>query len=91
MQVISSADGLAANDCRNLGAVLGNTDTSFLGSMHTAIVGPVSIAYRRFGPLKSSQDVQPPLVRALPAACIGLVTISTPALWALWALCKLVW
>jgi hypothetical protein len=74
MQVVSSADGLAANDCRNLGAVLGNMDTSFLGSMYTAVVGPVSIAYRRFGPLNSSQDAQPPLVRPLPAACLGLPT-----------------
>ena len=66
--MVSSADGLAANDCRNLGAVLGNMDTSFLGGMHTAMVGPVSIAYRRFGPIGSLRDVQPPLVGLVPTA-----------------------
>lgn len=61
--VVSSTSGLAADDCRNLNAVLDNINTAFIGPQRTAVVGPVSVAYRRFGPLRSSERLQKPLVR----------------------------
>ena len=61
--VVASTNGLAADDCRNLNAVLANINTTFIGPERTVAVGPVSVAYRRFGPLRSSEKLQKPLVR----------------------------
>lgn len=61
--VISSTGTLAADDCRNLNAVISGMDTSFIGPQRSAVVGPVNMAYRRFGPLRSSEKLQKSLVR----------------------------
>ena len=60
--VVASASSLAASDCRNFEAVITNLNTSFIGPQRSAVVGPVSVAYRRFGPLRSSEKLQRPLV-----------------------------
>ena len=45
-----------------------NINTSSLGSVQIAMVGPINFAYRRFGPLGSSRDVEPLLVGLVPTA-----------------------
>lgn len=48
-----------------------NINTSSLGSLGSvqiAMVGPINVAYWRFGPLGSSRDVEPPLVGLVPTA-----------------------
>lgn len=65
--LVTSTDDPAAKDCHNYRAVVQNIDVRFLGPERTAAVGPVSVAYRRFGPLELLAPItglQRPLVRA---------------------------
>jgi hypothetical protein len=62
MATVASTHGLAADDCRNAGAVITGLDTAFLGRQHFATVGRVQVAYRRFGPLELSVPSQRPMV-----------------------------
>ena len=74
--IVSSTSGLAADDCRNLNAVLDNINTAFIGPQRTAVVGPVSVAYRSFGPLRSSERLQKPLVRPRSLPCKLLCSLG---------------
>ena len=60
---VTSTDDPAAKDCHNYRAVVQNIDVRFLGPERVAAVGPVSVAYHRFGPLELLAPEQRPLVR----------------------------
>lgn len=62
---VTSAKDPAARDCHNVQAVAANINVNFLGPEHQALVGPVTFAYRRFGPLEPVTNTpQRTLVRA---------------------------
>ena len=49
--LVTDTDDPAAKDCKNYRAVAQNFNVRFLGPARLAVVGPVTVAYRRFGPL----------------------------------------
>ncbi len=66
--LVTSTDDPAARDCKNYRAVAQNLNVRFLGPERSAAVGPVYVAYRRFGPLDllaPLTGLQRPLVRTL--------------------------
>ena len=65
--LVTSTDDPAAKDCKNYRAVAQNFDVRFLGPERSVAVGPVTVAYRRFGPLEllaPLTGMQRPLVRS---------------------------